>query len=212
MYLSRVKLDTELRATKKALANPQVMHAIVAGCFETSIDVRPLWRIDTLRGSTYMLVVSAATPDFTSLVDQLSSPENAEVSIRDYTKFLSQINNSETFKFRLNANPVRSTKRSEKSSESLAARGKIYGHVTVEHQLKWLQDRAAKHGFELVQFDVVSRGERRFKRENATVTLTVACFEGILQVSDATLLREALAKGIGRAKAYGCGLMTVARL
>jgi CRISPR system Cascade subunit CasE len=43
------------------------------------------------------------------------------------------------------------------------------------------------------------------------VNLAVATFDGLLEVADADLLRRTLVSGLGPAKAYGCGLMTLAR-
>ena len=42
-----------------------------------------------------------------------------------------------------------------------------------------------------------------------SVTLLQATFEGVLTVTDAAAFRNALTKGIGRAKAYGMGMLTV---
>ncbi|MDB1087701.1 type I-E CRISPR-associated protein Cas6/Cse3/CasE [Streptomyces sp. ACA25] len=42
------------------------------------------------------------------------------------------------------------------------------------------------------------------------VTLVTATFDGRLRVTDADKLRRTLTAGLGRAKAYGCGLMTLA--
>ena len=50
-------------------------------------------------------------------------------------------------------------------------------------------------------------GERRRQ-----VTLATVAFDGVLEVSDPGALREALASGIGPAKGYGCGLLTLAPL
>ena len=49
-----------------------------------------------------------------------------------------------------------------------------------------------------------------FKRESSVVTLRIAGFDGILEVTDAEAFRAALRQGIGPARAYGCGLLTVA--
>jgi CRISPR system Cascade subunit CasE len=38
----------------------------------------------------------------------------------------------------------------------------------------------------------------------------MATYDGILTVTDPALLRRALCHGVGRAKAYGCGLLTLA--
>ncbi len=42
------------------------------------------------------------------------------------------------------------------------------------------------------------------------VTLTTVTYDGILQITDADAFRRALTNGIGHAKAYGCGLLTLA--
>ena len=42
------------------------------------------------------------------------------------------------------------------------------------------------------------------------VTLQTATFDGLLQVEDATIARDTLLAGVGPAKAYGLGLLTLA--
>ncbi|MGO4759027.1 type I-E CRISPR-associated protein Cas6/Cse3/CasE, partial [Streptomyces sp. 2MCAF27] len=42
------------------------------------------------------------------------------------------------------------------------------------------------------------------------VTLTAVTFDGRLRVTDPDALRRTLTSGLGKAKAYGCGLMTLA--
>lgn len=46
----------------------------------------------------------------------------------------------------------------------------------------------------------------------APVSLVTVTFDGRLEVTDPQLLRCALTQGIGKAKAYGCGLLTLAPL
>ena len=41
------------------------------------------------------------------------------------------------------------------------------------------------------------------------MTLRVVQFDGVLTVEDADRLRQSLQDGMGRAKGYGCGLMTL---
>jgi CRISPR system Cascade subunit CasE len=47
------------------------------------------------------------------------------------------------------------------------------------------------------------RGQRQ-------VTVATATFEGVLRIDDPATFRTVLTNGIGHAKAYGCGLMTLA--
>ena len=57
----------------------------------------------------------------------------------------------------------------------------------------------------------VERSLVEFRRGNGLVRLSIATFEGVLEVSDPQALRHAVVNGIGRGKAYGCGLLTLAR-
>lgn len=52
-----------------------------------------------------------------------------------------------------------------------------------------------------------AQGSRR-----APVSLVTVTFDGRLEVTDPQLLRRTLTQGIGKAKAYGCGLITLAPL
>ena len=54
------------------------------------------------------------------------------------------------------------------------------------------------------------RNPDRDRRDRVTINRTV--YEGMARVTDPDALRRALVAGIGRSKAYGCGLMTLARV
>jgi CRISPR system Cascade subunit CasE len=147
--------------------------------------------------------------------------------IADYGRFLDQIEVGRQYVFRLKANPVRSTK------EGVAPRrrGRVVNVGSRAQQEEWLMGRAASLGFvvpedpadlrsdagvvlarknlvltgrETLRFNKLASGER------LNVTLATAQFDGLLEVTDAVALRKALRQGIGRGKAYGCGLMTLA--
>jgi CRISPR system Cascade subunit CasE len=63
--------------------------------------------------------------------------------------------------------------------------------------------------------EVIYRNTLHFKKsvdDSGRVTLGVATFEGQLLVEDAEVFRSTLCSGIGRARAYGCGLLTLARV
>lgn len=83
-----------------------------------------------------------------------------------------------------------------------------------------LLSRAQRYGFRIVDsaaaegepdVAVVDRAVRRFSRNGSRVTLSTATFEGHLTVEDAAALRRSMTSGIGRAKSYGCGLLTLTR-
>ena len=95
--------------------------------------------------------------------------------------------------------------------------------LTLEQQKQWMREQAKRGGFSLTYsgigdeehdtFEVAYRSTIGFKKiptDKERVTLSVATFEGSLIIEDADELRQALCAGIGKAKAYGCGLLTLA--
>jgi CRISPR system Cascade subunit CasE len=212
MYLSRVEINPRLRATMLALNSLQRLHAIVAASFPSSLteqlSQRHLWRIDRLGHSLYLLVASPLKPDFSHLIEQLGWAGSQQTwETKPYDPFLDHLQEGQEWRFRLRANPTHSVKREESSSE----RGIVRACVKIDDQKQWLKARAQKQGFALNGFELVDRNVSKFERQGQTVTLHIATFEGHLRVEDPTLLREALTNGIGRAKAYGCGLLTLAK-
>jgi len=210
LYISRIELDPKKPHTRRAIAVPQVLHAVVEGCFlgDTSKD-RKLWRIDYLQGKLYLLILSPEEPCFTELARQLSA-EGKKGETKDYTPMLASIQIGARLRFRLRANPTHSVPIVQ------GVRGKVYPHVTVEQKREWLMKKAQAHGFNLDEllFDVVETDYLRFWRSSSMrpVELGVAVFEGELEVADRENFIQALTQGVGRAKAYGCGLLTVASL
>lgn len=199
-----------------ALASPQKLHAAVESSFPTSAEKngRNLWRIDRLNNAHYLLVLSNIKPDFSHIVEQFGWPGAEQMwETKNYTPLLKRIKTGQRWQFRLRANPVHSVKQtSDLLAQKHIKRGKVYAHVTVRQQEQWLLDRAVNYGFSLQEgsFRVVQKEVKEFMRHTCRVTLGIATFEGILEVTDAMIFLRTLTSGIGRAKAYGCGLLTVA--
>ena len=212
IYMTRMQLDLSKRKTMQALANPHLFH----GALEQSFPVRKqkkLWRVDPLRGKTYLLIVSREEPDLTSAAEQFGFPEAKEKwEIRCYNPLLEQLDAGSQWHFRLVAYPTHSVM---EKKDVPGQRGKVYPHVTPRYQKKWLLDRAEKHGFELSEeaFQVVEDHSFFFRKssdQGRRVSLLAVTFEGVLKVVNPDLFRETLIEGIGRGKAYGMGLLTVA--
>ena len=211
MYLSRVEVNPRLRACKLALNSPQRLHAMIAASFPSlaapELEKRHLWRLDKFENALYALVLSPIKPDFTHLIEQIGWPASGQSwETKDYDSFLDKISKGQQWQFRLRANPTRS----KINEDNLSQRGKIIPCLSIDEQKSWFKTRIVKHGATLHGFELVSREVSQFSRNGKTVTLNIATFEGILTVSESALLKEALICGIGRAKAYGCGLLTLA--
>ena len=207
MVLSRIQLDTARRSTMRALASPNLLHGAVEGAFPGP-RVRNLWRIDTLGDKTWLLLLSREKPDLSKAAAQYGLAENAWES-KPYEPLLNRNEAGGVWQFRLTANPTVS------KSRTGDARSRVLGHITEDYQKQWLMSRAEKHGFSLrdEQFRVTeSRWLRFWKGTDGgrLVTLLSVSYEGLLTVTDPNLFRQTLCEGIGRGKAYGLGLLTVA--
>jgi CRISPR system Cascade subunit CasE len=209
MYLSRIELDITQHNTMRALASPHVMHAAIENCFRDRSGAadRKLWRVDRLGGNMYLLLLSHQIPNFENFVKQFCG-NGRSGETKSYDSMLSRIREGQQWRFRLKANPVHSVK----NVTDTTSRGKIYAHVTTAWQKNWLRKKASVCGFEVgdEMYDVVQSEQIRFKRLDKFVTLGTATFEGILSVREPVLFSNKLIEGIGRAKAYGCGLLTIA--
>lgn len=213
MYLSRIALNAKRRETMRALASPQLLHGAVEQSFNGDRR-RNLWRIDWLGDTCYLLVLSVSPPDFANIDAQFGYQDSTRKwETKNYDLLIERLQPGQVWRFRLCANPVRSSFREK---DETSGRGRVFAHVTQEQQRQWLEARAGACGFSLKKdaFDVVHTQWFKFSKGtegNRKVTLRTATFEGVLTICDLERFRQALLSGIGRAKAYGCGLLTVAR-
>lgn len=216
MYFTRFEINPARRDARSLLASPQKLHAAVLAAFpsgdHTVREGRVLWRVDQHPHQVVLYLASPDKPDLTHLVEQVGWPSTHGWDTRDYSALLDRLAIGDEWRFRLKANPVSSRRKDE-----TATRSQRFGHVTVAQQTQWLLDRAERTGFtvplgEHGEPDVAVRGRQtlKFVRGGQTVTLTTAIFEGRLKITDAKLLRTNLVQGIGPAKGYGCGLLTLA--
>lgn len=224
---SSIPVNPHKRGGRRLLSNPQAMHAAVRACFPPDLaehDARVLWRVDRFGEAFTLYIVGPEAPDLDVVGDQAGWPSRPGRTA-DYGPLLDSLRPGLERSFRLTANPVRSL------PAAGGRRGKVVPHVTVAQQQEWLMDKAVSCGFELrtmppsgddgsgaelPDLAVTRREDLSFSRRHGngertgTVSLRTATFDGSLRVTDADALRRALTHGIGRARAYGCGLLTLA--
>lgn len=203
---------------------------------------RPLWRIDHDNPHRPRLtVLTRAKPDWTHVVEQIGWPTADDpYRVEDYSPLFAHLSRGREFAFRITVNPVQNTRSPEKPTpnqqrrmEEGQRRAFRLNHRTAAHQLDWLINRTQRHGFDIPVgshhptapgFDdnpppapdvrITHRATVKFTKRNEQrfIVLTTATFEGRLTVTDPDRLRESLLDGIGPAKSYGCGLLTLAPL
>lgn len=229
MYLTRFRINTARREGRELLGSPHRMHAAVNMSFPDLLTrdgsgPRVLWRVDRNSSAEVLLfVVSPGRPDLTHLVEQAGWPAAGTPGWQTYAygPFLDRLTKGSTWSFRLTANPVHVIRRKEGEPTKRTA------HITARHQAAWLLDRQSEAGFVVtekrpeqrllehgdeLQLAVRDKRDLRFAKaaERRTVSLTTVTYDGRLTVTDPDVLRRTLTQGLGKAKAYGCGLMTLA--
>lgn len=212
MYLSRIKLNTARHETMTALVNPQRFHGAIESMYDENENARPrnLWRIDTLNGEMYLLVLTHELPRLTNAAQQFGY-KNELIETKVYDPLLERITTGSRWQFRLTANPTKSVSQ-EKDEQKNKPRGKVTALISAKQQEEWLAERAEEYGFKLNrdEFRVTYSHRYSFKKNGKNqVTLLCVSFEGILTVTDAARFKQTMTEGIGRAKAYGNGLLTV---
>lgn len=222
MYMSCIDLDLSHRKTLETVVSPYRTHAAIEGAFSSEAvredsTCRILWRIDDADSPNRarLYIVSPEAPEALKAAERFGVAESS-VASKDYLPFANRIKQGDVWRFRLKANPVRRVLVDKGRKSNVGVVGTVQGHVTVSQQLAWLESHAASNGFEFVNgiSDVVvsHRSREMFNRAGSKVTLATAQFDGVLRVGDADRFRHALGFGIGRAKGFGCGLLTIAAL
>lgn len=211
MFLTRIILNPRDPRVISLMRNRQKMHGSITSIIPsypvTPEEGRVLWRLDY--DDPYKPIVYLLSPTVPEVTEE-SNFKFATFNTKNYSSLLNSLKEDQTFAFRLTANTSHSGRKSEGEDT------KRFGHLTVMQQLGWLTDRTKKHGFEILNSStdnpnvkIIARQKNSFWRQQKKVTLVLATFEGQLRVIDLDVFRKALIKGIGPAKAYGCGLITL---
>ena len=198
MILSRFVLNQDHDQARRDLSNPYEMHRTVKKLVG---EETPLWRLE----ERVVLMQSQTQPNWQALPEDYfaQSPLGRPLPLDRM-----QLENR-NLRFRLRANPVVSY-RCDREGRKLARsqRCPVYDEPG---QRDWLARQGAKGGFEVVSVEIGENGKLKFKKRRNAPDITVfACFfEGILRVTDLEAFRATLQNGIGPAKAFGMGLLSL---
>lgn len=236
-YLSRIWLNPLRTRAQRMLRNPQVLHAaVLGGLSRQPVDERVLWRLEwDSPHRARLLVLTQSAPSWEHLVEQAGWPgaDKPQALVKPYEPLLERIVRGREFVFRLRANPVTAKRTPTKPSASQhrrieasdRPRSARVPHRTVAHQLTWFEERVEKWGFGIPdtidgRSDVRLSGRDRvvFNKSGSgdacgrQVVIQTATFEGRLRVEDPSTALASLLGGVGSARAYGCGLITLSPL
>ena len=209
MYLSRLTLNPRDRNARRDLSSPYELHSTLARMFADAPQQteRVLFRLE--RGENRVLIQSRTRPDFSALPRGYCL--HAECR-DDYGEKLRAVVSGQRLAFRLLANPTSRETLGEGSAKRKRRKPLLDGQAQEAWLRRKLTDEA---GAQLVSGRAAildtQRNEKRGGRSNeGTQTHVPVLFEGVLVVGDPDRLRAAIENGIGSAKGYGFGLLSLA--
>lgn len=236
MHYSRLLLNLASSRARRDIANDFEMHRTVMSAFPALTERERsdpdsgsiLWRVDhdQRRGLVLLIVQSELPPNWQPLLDKypgyVTSPPDSDLPPVTTMERHLAFQTGQRLTFRLRANPTKKLKVEGRKN------GQRVGLISPDEQLGWLRRKAEDEkypvGFRLLKSTIVDadrpRRDRSRDSENDSGTTATATrqlthvavrFEGLLEVTDPIAFQQTLRCGIGSAKGFGFGLLSVAR-
>jgi CRISPR system Cascade subunit CasE len=224
MWLSRLILNPRSRAVRRDLSDCHQLHRTLLSGFpsvqvaEPRREVGLLHRLEqALSGNPVLLAQCRIEPDWSRLPPDycLRAVGEDNPAVKPVGHILDVVQAGSRFRFRLVANPTRRIARGVPGCGTASARVELR---TEEQWNEWMLRQAEKHGFRLERLSAapglqnlvgLPAGRQQGSRNGDRVTVFAVRFEGVLEVLNVEQVRDAIRFGIGPAKAYGCGLLSI---
>ncbi len=199
---------------------------------------RVLFRVDDEHGVLSLLVQSKHQPDWAAFASHLNG--RYLLGSPQVKAWSPKFEVGQALRFRLQANPTFAQKIEGQTNKRGHDKNVRRGLYREAERLDWLRRQSVTHGFELslVPTTLRAKGEKQFifrGREYDELSLelpmsevldlndgkrfpvptvnnqfSAARFDGVLRVTDAEAFTNAVENGIGKARGYGFGLLSVA--
>lgn len=206
MFLSKVHIPWQ--QAKNPYQFHQALWKLFPGCEEAERDF--LFRVEQVQ-----IGIGANV-----LMQSEIKPEGGEQSpllLAQPKEFVLKVPNGQRLRFRLRANPIKTIKDSGKGT--IEKKGKIFTKTVrvpllhEEQQQAWLERKLqdfARLETLVIQPEPVTYFRKL--KENRSGKIQTILFDGIITITDAPVFEVHFTHGIGPAKAFGCGLLSVARV
>lgn len=213
MYLSRLTLNPRDRTVQREIANVYELHRTLMAAYPDDLPPheRVLFRVEAnpRTGVPTVLVQSHTRPDWTHLAvrDTYLLPTSqwppqifANPAVKSFTIDLAA---GQTLAFRLRANVT------------VKREGSRHGLYDEEDQRAWLARKGERNGFRPLRVTAIQEDDQiswKPRRNGGKRKLThfAVRFDGLLKVTDPKQLWDAVQSGIGPAKSFGFGLLSLA--
>ncbi|MCA1188776.1 MULTISPECIES: type I-E CRISPR-associated protein Cas6/Cse3/CasE [unclassified Saccharopolyspora] len=205
--LTRLRLNSRHRAVGEDLADATRMHRRVMSLMPDSLGEQArahagvLYRVEKHLTGSSVLLQTGYQPDFTAL-----PTDYAERSTHQLDGMLANITTGITVRYRILANPTR--------VETTDTKRKTRRWLRGDDALSWWKRRAQQAGLEphtaLLTNEELITATRENNDGAHRISHGTSLFEGTATVTDPDAVRHAVLSGIGKARAFGCGLLSLA--
>lgn len=208
MFISRVEIPWN------AARNPYDIHRQIWRLFPGEArESRSTWE-EERQGFLFRLEQGAPGRALRALVQSRFAPVAVgDISVLGTRSVDPRPSAGQRLAFLLTANPIKSIADSQRDAKpgKSSDRGVRVPLVDEDAQREWLS-RKFEGVAETETLTILPHAPTYFRKGNQAGKLVTATFEGVLRVGDGERLRGLLAKGIGPAKSFGCGLLLVRRI
>ncbi|MEU7229296.1 type I-E CRISPR-associated protein Cas6/Cse3/CasE [Streptomyces chrestomyceticus] len=172
-----------------------------------------LYRLERDRTKHTLLIQSTAPLDLTHLpADYATATDH-----RDITPLLTWCQQGRAIRYRLDAAPQRSRPSTTTDAKGRRHRGKLFP-LYGEEATAWWHRKATEAGLTLDPHTLLTAsqpaifGRKKHPHEPGRMRfhMPITRFEGHAIITDPDALRAAITTGVGRARAYGAGLLSIA--
>ena len=210
LWLTRILPDPRNRDARKDIAGAVDMHHRLMALFPDDVpstearrELGVLFRVETAPTGPQVLLQSTHQPDLTLLPAGYGAAQTKTLS-----PLLDALRTDLTVRYRIVANPIRKPGRTTRELYNLSSVVPLTGHAAEE----WWLRQAEASGLKAITVQAVpldaARGTRRQDAQRIKHARTQ--FDGTAIITDPDHLRTRLVDGIGKGKAYGCGLLSIA--
>lgn len=211
MYLSRIQLDLHHPGVRRALRDCNELHRDLMSAFpqtQTAEAARRtenmLFRLIEGKREIALLMSSDSAPDAESL--RRRGYHLLPGAVKDVSALQDAFREGMLLRFELLASPCVKRCSEQKNSRREFLR-------TGAERAKWLERQGEAHGFRIRNMEESAlRVSLDGTKNGMRIHYDAVRMTGVLEIADARAFWQAYRQGIGPGKAYGLGMLTVARI
>lgn len=207
--LTCIHLNLAHPAVRRDLADYTCLHRTVMQLLPDDLGPHPrqtagaLFRLERGTPQPLLYIQTLIPPDLTRLPDHYGTAQTC-----DLTPMFEALTAGRAVRYRITANPsTRSRRTPGPGAPPLPKHGRILALDDIPAHA-WWQHRAAQAGLHL-NTTVSERHPFRRRRDRPGPVHRLLQFDGTALITNPAALTDALLTGIGRAKSYGGGLLTL---